>query len=64
MSERSVVEVLGYGTDEHGPIRRVRYDDGSIGVQHGTVTAVAGTITRADGTVEPGGQVTDIRVGG
>lgn len=59
----TVVEVLGYGSDPDtgAPVRRVRFSDGSAGVQHGKVT-VEGTITRADGSVEPGAPITDIQV--
>lgn len=66
MEERDqVVEVLGYCRDDVSGTfgRRVRYADGSEGVQTGKVS-IETYITRADGTVEPGGKITDIRVGG
>lgn len=59
-----VVEVLGYGVDDEGrPTRRVRLADGTERTQVGQVT-VETQITRADGSVEPGGEITDIQVKG
>lgn len=60
---KTIVEVLGYGTDRAGQITRwVRYADGSEGVQTGTISEVVGEIIRADGTVQPGAEIIDINV--
>jgi hypothetical protein len=59
-----IVEVLGYGSDPKTgvPTRRVRLTDGSVITQAGKITEVVTEITRADGTVEPGATITDIKV--
>jgi hypothetical protein len=60
-----VVEVLGYGTNPQtgAPVRRVRLADGSTATQQGRVVSIERTITRADGTVEPGAPITHVQIG-
>ncbi|MGD0386756.1 MAG: hypothetical protein ABSB73_11560 [Solirubrobacteraceae bacterium] len=72
MSAGEVVEVLGYGpgeplasgADAAGLWRLVVGDDGVVILQRGKITAVEGTVTRADGTVEPGAPITNVNTGG
>jgi hypothetical protein len=60
--EQQCMQALEQGADQHGLWRRVRFPDGTERVQRAQIT-VQGAITRADGTVEPGAEIIDIRTG-
>jgi hypothetical protein len=57
---KEVAEVLGYRTENGVPVRDVRFTDGSTGTQTASIT-VESTITRADGSQEPGGKILNVQ---